>query len=52
MRKLIDIKGKLEEKGSTANRLSVKAALEGKNLKNYIEEILESVAIKGTYLGK
>lgn len=41
MKKLIDIKGKLDEKGSVAYKLSVMSAKAGKNLKYYIETLLE-----------
>ena len=42
MKKLIDIKGELDEKGSVAHRLALKATEVGKNLKNYIETLLEN----------
>ena len=40
MRKNIDIPGKLDEVGTVANKLNVKAALAGKDLKNYIQDLL------------
>ena len=42
MRKLIDIKGELNEKGSLVYTLSVMAVKDGKSLKIYIEDILEN----------
>lgn len=42
MQKLITITGRLNEKGSLANTLNVMAAKDGKNLTNYILEILKS----------
>ncbi len=41
MRKLIDIKGEILEEGSVANKLSKMASKDGKNLKYYIETLLE-----------
>ena len=43
MKKLIDIRGELNEKGTVAYKLSVKAAKDGKNLKYYIESVLEKL---------
>lgn len=40
MKKLIDIPGKLSEKGTVANKLNIKAAKAGKDLKNYIQDLL------------
>ena len=40
MRKLIDIPGKLNEKGTVANKLNIMAAEVGTDLKNYIQDIL------------
>lgn len=41
MKKLIKINGELDEKGSTANKLAIKAAKEGKNLTEYISNLLD-----------
>jgi len=46
MKKLIDIPGELNEKGTTANKLSVMAAQDGKDLKNYIQDLLIEKAKK------
>lgn len=40
MEKIISIKGKVAEKGTVAYKLSVMAAIDGKNLKYYIETLL------------
>ena len=40
MKKLIDIPGELDKPNSIANKLSVKAAKVGKDLKNYIQDLL------------
>lgn len=40
MKKLIDIPGDKAEFGTVANKLSVKAAKVGKDLKNYIQDLL------------
>lgn len=40
MNKLITIPGELTEEGSVANKLSIKAAKEGIDLKNYIQNLL------------
>ena len=39
MRKLIEIKGELKDKGSTANKLGVMAAQQGVSLSKYITEL-------------
>lgn len=44
MRKLIDIPGQLKESGTIANKLNVMAAKEGKDLKNYIQDLLINIA--------
>lgn len=44
MRKIITLKGELKEKGSIAWKLAQKAAKEGKDLKNYIQDELEKIA--------
>ena len=49
MRKLIDLHGKLDEKGTFAYALNVAAAKEGKNLKRFIET---SMAKKINFKGK
>lgn len=41
MKKLINISGELKDPKSTANKLSVLAAKEGKNLTKYIQELLD-----------
>ena len=41
MKKLITISGTLTDKGSTANKLAIKAAEEGKNLTEYISDLLD-----------
>jgi hypothetical protein len=41
MRKIITLEGELDKKGSTAYKLSVLAAKEGKDLKNYIQDVLK-----------
>ena len=41
MKKLIKISGELSEKGSTANKLAVLAAKEGKNLTEYISDLFD-----------
>tara|TARA_R110000851_G_scaffold148191_1_gene288528 strand:+ start:686 stop:838 length:153 start_codon:yes stop_codon:yes gene_type:complete len=43
MRKLIDVPGELKEEGTIANKLNVMAAKEGKDLKNYIQDLLISL---------
>lgn len=40
MKKIIDIPGELDKANSIANKLSVKAAQVGKDLKNYIQDLL------------
>ena len=40
MKKVIEIKGELKEKGSTANKLGVKAAEQGVSLSKYIKDLL------------
>lgn len=47
MKKLIDIPGEKAEKGTVANKLSVKAAQVGKDLKNYIQDLLIEDANSG-----
>lgn len=47
MRKLIDIVGELNAKGSLAYRLAVRATKAGMNLKAYIEWLLEEDVKKG-----
>jgi hypothetical protein len=42
MNKIISIKGELDKKGTVAYKLAVMAAKDGKNLKYYIESILEN----------
>ena len=42
MKKLIEISGEFNEKGTTANKLSVMAAMAGKNLKLYIKDLLDN----------
>jgi len=42
MKKLIKINGTLTEQGSTANKLAIKAAKEGKNLTEYISDVLDN----------
>ena len=42
MKKLIKISGELDQKGTTANKLAVLAAKEGKNLTAYISEVLDN----------
>ena len=41
MDKLIRINGELTEKGTTANKLAILAAREGKNLTAYISALLD-----------
>lgn len=41
MKKIINISGELKDPGSTANKLSVLAAKEGKNLTLYIQDLLD-----------
>lgn len=41
MQKTITIRGELNQKGSIAHKLAVQAAKDGKNLKFYIETLLE-----------
>lgn len=50
MRKLIDLHGKLDEKGTFAHALNVAAAKEGDNLKRFIEKALaEKIRFKGKF---
>tara|TARA_R110000822_G_scaffold273025_2_gene395546 strand:+ start:1825 stop:1971 length:147 start_codon:yes stop_codon:yes gene_type:complete len=39
MKKVIEIKGELKDKGSTANKLGVMAAQQGVSLSKYITEL-------------
>lgn len=41
MKKLIEINGTLSDKGSTANKLNVKAAESGVSLIQYIKDLLD-----------
>jgi len=41
MKKLININGELSDKGSTANKLNVRAAEKGVSLTQYITEVLD-----------
>lgn len=42
MKKLIEINGELDEKGTTANRLNILAASKGLSLSKYISNLLDS----------
>jgi len=41
MKKLVKIQGELDQKGTTANKLSVMAAKAGKNLTDYLYDLFE-----------
>jgi hypothetical protein len=41
MKKLIKINGELDQKGTTANKLAILAAKEGKNLTVYISDLFD-----------
>lgn len=46
MKKLIDIEGSLKEQGTVANKLNIMAAKQGKNLTQYIKDLLSKHVLK------